>query len=308
MNEMKDNGSKGPTIPKTYRARPEVITKLEELMGSSGLPTQADFLEYVAGIVEMSQLKEGVALGYRKLLEEREYHLRRDQEILMTIIQTEAAERLDLTQGFEGKLEERNQGFLVQEQTIAEQKEELKQAVEEKERLAKELTEQAKQVAQLEAIRQKNDLLLSQYEEKNHSLSEQLTGYGEAMEENKALRHQVDELTRSAEKQTERLAALEQAHEREQQQHAEQVAQLVARHEEALKSQRERLDVQRERELVQLRSEYQSKQEAASAEAARKAQDASDKIAALYETINGLREGVQSQQTKRTTKRNNNQE
>ncbi|AWP25385.1 hypothetical protein [Paenibacillus sp. Cedars] len=291
MNEP----TKGPTVTKSIRVRPEIKQKVEELFAESGLPTEGEFLEYMAQLVEMQQLKEGVAAGYRKLLEEREYHKRRDEEIFMMMIQSEAAARLELTQGHEAVLAERNAAFLAQEQTIADMTIEMKQLKDEGGRLSKENSDQAKQIAQYEDNTKKSNLLLEQYEEKNKALSAQLTDFQETMDENKELHRQVDELSRQAEKQTDQIASLEREQQRIEQQHAERIAQLEARHAEELERLKEKLDVQRERELVQARSEYQEKLEKVNAEATAKQQESTALITKLYEQINELREQLQTQ-------------
>ncbi|MEF3304199.1 hypothetical protein [Paenibacillus sp. GYB003] len=290
MAEEKENTPKGATVPKTYRGRPETIAKLEELMANSGLPTQAEFLDHIAGIVEMTQLKDGIASGYRKLLDEREYHIRRDQEILLTIIQSEAASKLELTQKHEETLAERNAAFMAQEQTISEMTAEMKQLKEERGRLEKELQEKAERLSQYENITRKNDLLLEELGEKNKTLVGQLSEYQAAVDENKELRQQINELTRQTEKQAERITSLEQQQERDRQQQTEQLAQLKERHAEELERLKDRLEVQRERELVQVRSEYQEKLEKVSAEANAKQKEATVQISKLYEQLNALRE------------------
>ncbi|MDO3682005.1 hypothetical protein [Paenibacillus ehimensis] len=291
MNEP----SKVPTVTKSIRVRPEIKQKVEELFAGSGLQTEGEFLEYLAQLFEMQQLKEGVAAGYRKLLEEREYHKRRDEEIFMTMIQSEAAARLELTQSHEAVLAERNAVFLAQEQTIAELTAEIKQLREEVARFAKENGDQAKQLTQFEDITKKNNLLLEQYEEKNTALSAQLTEYQETLDENKMLHRQVDELTRQTEKQAEQIESLEREQQRVEQQHADRIRQLEARQAEELDRLKERLDVQRERELVQTRSEYQEKLEKLGAESTARQQEATAQISKLYEQINELREQLQAQ-------------
>lgn len=273
---MSMNEPKTSTIPKSYRVKPETKAKVEALFADSGISTEGDFLEYMAQLVEMQQLKEGVASGYRKLLEEREYHQRRDQDIFMTMIQSEAAARLELTQTHEAVLSERNTAFLLQEQTIQELKTESKEQTEANERITKEYAELGKQVAQLEDISKKNDLLLEQYKEKNADLSEQLADYQATMEENKALQHQVNELKSQTEKQ------------------AEQIKQLETRHDEALERLQERLDLQRERELLKVQAEYQEKLEKAGVDATNRQQEANTQMSKLYEQINELRAQLQA--------------
>ncbi|MEF3309363.1 hypothetical protein PV433_10665 [Paenibacillus sp. GYB004] len=295
MAEEKEHTQKGATVPKTYRGRPDVIQKLEELMQNSGLPTQADFLEYVAGLVEMTQLKEGVASGYSKLIEEREYHLRREQEIIMTIIQSEAAAKLELMQKHEYTLAERNTAFLAQEQTITELAADIKHLKEERGRLEKDFGEQAKRLEQFGDLTRKSDLLLEQFEEKNKVLNSQLSEYRATMDENKALVQRVDELVRQIKKQEERILSLEQDQERDRQSHTDKISQIKERHAEELERLKDRLDVQRERELVHVRSEYQEKLEKVGAEATAKQQEATTQISKLYEQLHTLREQHQVQ-------------
>lgn len=50
---------------KAYKVSPETKEKLESLFAESGMDTQETFIEHVASLYEMQQLKEGAA-GYKK--------------------------------------------------------------------------------------------------------------------------------------------------------------------------------------------------------------------------------------------------
>lgn len=217
----------------------------------------------------MQQIKDGVAAGYQKLLDEREYHIRRDQEILLTIIQSEAAARLELKQGHEVVLAERNAVFMALEQTIADLDQGLKRNEEENKRLAKENEELMKHISQLEDVSRKNNLLLEQYQEKNGSLSAQLTDYQDALEENKVLHQKMTELNRQMEKQSSAIRLLEHEQQQNEKWHMEELGRL-----------KEGFEVQREKEVLKVRSECQDKIE-----------KAMNEVKGLYEQLYLLRGG-----------------
>ncbi len=82
---------------KAYKVSTELKEKLESLFSDSGMDTQEAFIEHIATLYEMQRMKEGGAVGYKKQLDELEYHIRRPMELFLGMIETEAAERLQLS-------------------------------------------------------------------------------------------------------------------------------------------------------------------------------------------------------------------
>src|SRR5690606_10599842 len=180
---------------KSYKVSSELKEKLENLFNESGLETQEAFLEHVATLYEMQRIKEGGAAGYKKQLDELEYHTRRSVELFLGMIETETAERLQLNQQHEETLADRAATIFNQEQEIADLRKEAKQQSEELARLIKENEAQAKQAEQLAEISRKDNLLVEEYRQRIDTLSGLVNEYKAASDENKDLKVQLTELT-----------------------------------------------------------------------------------------------------------------
>ncbi|MGM1023746.1 MAG: hypothetical protein ACQEXV_25205 [Bacillota bacterium] len=279
-NEQNENGlAESKTTIKNYRVKPEIRKAVERQYADSEFETEGDFLEYLSQLHEMQQLKSGVASGYRKLLNEREYHRRRDEEIFLTMIQSEAAARLELTQNHEAVLAERNNAFLAQEQTITELNLGIKQIKEERDALTKERVEYEQLIAQLRENQKKGDMLVEEYREKIDTLSGLVNQYQAAAQENKQLGEQVLALEKMEDKQANQIAKLE-----------SDIAALKQQKEEELKQQEARLDIQKERELLKLQGDYQAKIEQLSAEMRKASEESTAEIRKLLNDLNNLRE------------------
>ncbi|MGN7170599.1 hypothetical protein ACTHSJ_32530 [Paenibacillus cellulositrophicus] len=79
------------------------------------METQEAFIEHIAALYEMQKLKEGGAAGYRKQLDELEYHLRRNVELFLGMVETGTSERLQLSQQHEQALADRADVIFGQE-------------------------------------------------------------------------------------------------------------------------------------------------------------------------------------------------
>ncbi|MDQ0914123.1 hypothetical protein, partial [Paenibacillus sp. V4I5] len=141
---------------KAYKITNDLKVKLERLAEESGLETQEAFIEQLASMYELQLLKQGTGSGYAKQIDELEYHTRRNAEIFIGMINTEAAERLNLSQQHTDALANRAETIFAQEQEITEMKKEVKALADEMGRLIKENGSQAKLVEQLqESVRDK---------------------------------------------------------------------------------------------------------------------------------------------------------
>ncbi|ALP39416.1 hypothetical protein ASL14_26440 (plasmid) [Paenibacillus sp. IHB B 3084] len=289
--------------PKTYKLETQLIEKMEELASSSGLSTQNDFMEDMVRVYEMHRLKEGIGGGYASLLSEWEYHKNREYEIIVNIIESESAARLEITQEHEKVLAERSAAFFAQEQTIAEQTVEIKRLKEESKVLVKTNTEHEQLIEQLRDNQKKGDSLIEEYKGKIDTLSGLLNESKAAAAESKELAGQVAELQTSQDKHMDRIARLENDITVLEQQRQEQLEQQTERHEQELQQQQARLDVQRERDLVQLRVEYQNKIEKLSADARVSSEESTAEIRKLYSIVDSLREkaGAAKSTTSRKT-------
>jgi len=273
---------------KAYKVSPELKEKLETLFAESGMETQEAFIEHIAALYEMQQMKDGHAVGYKKQLDELEYHARRSVELFLGMIDTEAAERMQLTQQHDEALTERAAIILNQEQEIAELRKQTKQQAEEMAKLTKENQAQAQQIEQLSEISRKDNLLVEEYRQRIDTLSGLVNEYKAAGEENQQLKVSVSELTSQTDKQAAQIASLERDIAILKEVQEEQLHQREERHREALERLAERKDVERERDLLALRTEYQTKLEKAN-------EDATAKLRELYEQIRELQRPIKTE-------------
>lgn len=263
---------------KSYKLSPELKEKLERLAADSGLETQEAFIEQLAALYELQQMKEGHGSGYAKQIEELEYHTRRSVELFIGVINTESAERLQMNQEHEEKLSDRAAVIFSQEQEIAELRKELKMRTDELERMSKEKEAQARLNEQLETAARDKGLLVDQYREKVDTLSGLVSEYKEAAEENKTLHLEISRMTMFTEKQDGRISSLE-AEMAELSKHTEeQMRQAEERHKELLERMTERKETEKEREVLKVRTEYQEKLEAAQTEATAKIRELYDQL------------------------------
>lgn len=267
---------------KSYKVSPDLKEKLETLFASSGLETQEAFLEHVATLYEMQRLKEGGAIGYKKQLDELEYHTRRSVELFLGVIETETAERLQLNQQHEETLADRAATIYNQEQEIADFRKEAKQQAEELARLTKENEAQAKQAEQLAEISRKDNLLVEEYRQRIDTLSGLVNEYKAASDENKDLKIQLTEFTQLSKQQAVKIEELQQEAKDLEEVSNERIRAQEIRNKEDMERLAERKVLEKERELLRLRTEYQTKLEKAN-------EDATAKLRELYEQMNQMR-------------------
>ena len=263
---------------KAYKVSPELKEKLERLATESGLETQEAFIEHLAALYDLQRLKEGNGSGYRKQIDELEYHLRRPLDLFIGMVETEAADRLQLMQQHDETLAGRSATIYGQEQEIADLRKAAKVQADELARLTKENEAQVKLVEQLEAAARDKGLLVEQYKEKNDTLAGLVNQYKAAGEQNKELQTKVNELTLITDKQAERVIDLEEGVAALQRRKEEALRQQEERHREVLERLAERKEIEKERELLAIRTEYQSKLEKTN-------EDATAKLRELYDQL-----------------------
>lgn len=265
-------------ITKAYKVSPELKEKLERLSAESGLDTQEAFIEHLAALYDMQQLKEGNGSGYRKQIDELEYHLRRPLELFIGMIDTEAAERLQIVQQHDETMTNRASVIQSLEQKIMELRKEMKAHVDEMARMTKENADQAKLISQLEVTANDKGMLVEEYRKRIDTLSGLINEYKVAAEENRNLQTKISELTTLMDKQVLRVESLEGDVATLSELKDDQLRQQEERHRDAQERILERMGVEKERELLAIRTEYQAKLEKAN-------EDATTKIRELYEQI-----------------------
>ncbi|WP_336788324.1 hypothetical protein [Paenibacillus sp. MMO-177] len=262
--------NKPQKLSKAYKMSPGLKEKLEKFATEGKFDTQEEFLEHLALLYELQLLKEGSGQGYAKQIDELEYHIRRPLEIFISMIQTEAAEKHQLIQKYDEKLEDRADIIFNQEREIAEQKKLIKEQSDELGRLQKEITSNNKIADQLEATVHDKATLVDEYKEKNDMLAGLVKEYKDAAEGSKGLSQELEQLKRAFDKQGERVASLEGELRALNQLKEEQLKNVLERHQDELERLKERKELEKERDLLALRSEYQGKLEVTQTEATAK--------------------------------------
>jgi colicin import membrane protein len=148
--------------------------------------------------------------------------------------------------------------------------------------------DQAKIVEQMQEISRKDNLLVEEYRQRIEALSGVVNEYKAAADQNEELTTKITELTTITESQKSKLNDLQGDLKTLQEVKEEQMHQQNERHQEALERLAERKTVEKERELLAIRSEYQDKLEKAHDEA-------NGKIRELYEQLERLRNSHEQQ-------------
>ncbi|TVY07140.1 hypothetical protein [Paenibacillus cremeus] len=130
---------------------PELKEKLKQLAADCGLETRDAFIEHLATLYNLNQLKESDCSSYAKQIEELEFYTRRNLDLFIGMIKTEAAERLELSIHHDEALSNRTATIVAQELVIIDLQKVVKQQTEELERLRDE-------IAKLQRVMEMSDI------------------------------------------------------------------------------------------------------------------------------------------------------
>lgn len=232
---------------KAIKVTSEFKDHLNNIIAQSGLPTDEAWLEEATKLWELKMLKEGNP-GYKKELDELEYHTQRTLEIFISMIGSEAADRHKLVQEHEEQMMQKQDEITRIAAENGEIKKQLQTATELLGQANKDKGELEKQIRQLEEIVRKNDLLISEYKEKNDTLAGLVKEYKPAGDKLRSLESELAKTQSENERMKDNVRRLEM-----------QATQLEERHKEELARLAEKKDLEKEREILQLRAEHQNK-------------------------------------------------
>jgi len=232
---------------KAIKVTSEFKDHLNTLIAQSGLPTDEAWLEEATKLWELKMLKEGNP-GYKKELDELEYHTKRTLEIFIAMIGAEAADRLKMIQEHEEQLSQKQAEITRLTAENGDQKRQIQAAAELLGQANKDKGDLEKQIRQLEEIVRKNDLLIGEYKEKNDTLTGLVNEYKPAGDKLKALEAELAKAQTENERLKDTVNRLETV-----------TAQTAERHKEELSRLEERKELEKEREVLRLRSEHQTK-------------------------------------------------
>ncbi|MFC5402441.1 hypothetical protein [Cohnella soli] len=189
-----------------YKVSEDTKRRAQAAYDASGFEEKGEFYAQLLSLFELQLQRDGSS-GYKEQLDELNYHSRRFVELYLSMIQTEAARRMEMTQQHDEllakvSLELRNALDEIQElKTVNKQKDISNQE------LIKNTDSQKSLIEQLESLRKKDEELSEGYKTQIRDLSSLLSeqkGAADAgrsaIEEAEQLRADLKELQKSADR------------------------------------------------------------------------------------------------------------
>jgi chromosome segregation ATPase len=279
MSEEQKKTQPDPTFG--VKVPQELKDKAQRMVKESGL-TGKEWLETVITMLEMQSLKEGKAVDYQKDLSELEIHTNRINHLVANMITRATHEKEAVLQQIEGIKASKDEIIARFQTELSEVKGQIEGYKQQAEQADKSLVEAAKQAQQLQETNNNNKALIVEYKEKIDTLTGLVNEYKEYREQNRGLMSRIVELEQDNNQRLTQVNGLIDELTRDKEQYGVNLAQIEQRHKEALDRLQERLEVAKERELLEVRTSYQEKLHHAN-------EAYTAKIQALYEEINGLR-------------------
>lgn len=231
---------------KGFKISEELMEKINATIDASGYDDSA-WIEQVTNLWVMKEAKVGLP-NYQEELSELELHTKRINELVLNMIQRTGHEKEEVLRQ-KSELHQENEELVQQlERTTQEIKLILAARDEDRNRFEKEKEETARLLHQMEATAENHTLLVKEYKDKNDTLSglvaEYKAGYDQANTLNTEINHLnavIRELEAKLEERYNHIKMLEDNYKTE-------MDRLV-----------EKKDVEKERELLSIKSEYQAK-------------------------------------------------
>lgn len=259
-----------------FKVTDEVHERARTLIEASGLSSK-EWLEHALAMYEVKALQANTP-DYAKDLTELELHTTRIYELVVNMIQQSLYLKDHAVKDVSDKLESK-EGIITELQAkLAETKEQVNQSTTENKQFAEQQIVLQKQLDEQKSTIDNSNLLISEYKEKNDTLSGLVTKYQGYAAENELLK---EELANTKAELTNRTHQAEQ--ERDQlhtklQLSQEQLNQAHTQHKAALETLTEKKDIEREKALIALERTNQEQLTAAN-----------EKIRSLYDEIAELR-------------------
>lgn len=275
---------------KAYKVDPDVRSKVEELFQQSGVTTEGDFLDHMASVYAMHLAKAGT--GYEKQIASLEYHTKSIIEGVLSMLHTEAAERVKLSEGFEQKLTERAASVWEQEQQIRELSVELEQLKKAGVDYGTQINGYQRQVQQLHIGNERAEQLLSEYRERIETLSGILAENQKTVDAAGHVRAKLDEWVSVATQNARERDAVRAELEAVQKEHDQAIAALSASHTWEIENVQLRSDLAKDKAVLAAKREAQDLLEAERAAH-------NEQVRTLYEELDKVRRQlVEAQQPK----------
>lgn len=265
----------------SFKVEEELKEQAQHLIKASGM-TGKEWFQKAVAIAELQLVKEGAA-DYASDLSELEVHTTRIFELVSNMVQKSIYLKDKAIDDLEKLLEQQREITTSFQSKLHEITERKDQALKEQEVSQKEQTELEKQLEELRETLETNKLLISEYKDKNDTLTGLLAKYEGYASENEQLKEtlanergthqsQIADLSRQNHEKVVTIKELKQQTER-----------LVEAHKMALDRLEERKDVEQEKALLTLEREHQKALASANSEY-------SDKLKELYENMEKQRQ------------------
>jgi hypothetical protein len=269
--------------PKSYKIFGQQREKVEDLFKQSGIEFEGDFLDHMASVYEMNQLKTGIGAGYQKQITTLEYHTKSIVDSFLSMVQTETADRLQVSEDYEGKLEVRANEVFAQQQEIRSLINELDEKATESSDLKLKMKEQTQLIEALQKSSAKDDLILIENRDRIERLSKMLTDSTDAVDHAKLLEQRFTELTKITEDQAKQLTEAQTQRELLERQHEDVIEALTSKHADELARGVERAEISQEKAVLAARRDLMEQVEK------ERGENNAD-IRRLYEELDKLRQ------------------
>lgn len=266
----------------------EVKEKVNQIIEASGMKSK-EWFETVLMLYEMEQLKQG-SKDFSKDLSELEIHTNRIVQLVGNMVTRATHEKERILQQIEGVKASKDEIILGYQQELSEIKEQIKGYVQQADQAEKNLFEATKHALQLEETNENNKALIGEYKDKIDTLTGLVNEYKGYSSENKELKQRSNELEQQNAELLTKINRLNNDVSVIRELNKTNLAQAEERHNVELERLTERLGIEKERELLQIRTEFQDRMQKAN-------EDYTAKLQALYEEMNELRKSYASKKT-----------
>ncbi|NHN33195.1 hypothetical protein [Paenibacillus agricola] len=291
---------------KLYKPTIEGREKAEKLFRESGILFEGDFLDHVMSTYELQQMKNGLGAGYQKQISSIEYHVKSLVDHFTSMLTTEQGDRIQLSEGYEEKLNELALQLSVQQDELTEHKKIEQLMKEEQKGLEKDLVDLQKESGNLTQINNKNEEILVENKERIERLSKMVTDGQEAVLQKQELESKIFEITKLSEKQAEELQASREVIESIRLVHEDQIKMLTDKHADELQRAAERAILAQETALLtierRLTEEFTNERLELSREIRNLEKRHSNEIRTLYSDMDKLRQQLADAQVLQSSK------
>ena len=260
---------------KGFKVSEELREKINATIRASGLEDK-NWIEAVTNLWLVQEAKVSLP-NYSPDISELELHTKRINELVLNMIQRSAHEQNDVQRQI-SELQGENEELVQQIERLSKEiKTLLADREEDRDRYEKEKEEAARLLHQMEGASENHNLLIKEYKDKNDILTGLVAEYKAGYEQSNGLKTEVNRLNQV-------ISGLE-----TKMVESNNVIKVMENsHKDNIERLNERKDIERERELLKMQTEYQTKLQSLNEESTKKLQT-------LYERLEQLRNDQQAE-------------